>query len=169
MNRDIQGLVIESTPALILDRGLPYDRCLVGVVTDLAGWQDLAHHDVLGSQDMPRVLRTQIDVVLEAGACVLNADDAGVAGLARFCDGDCIWFGSGAIPEDAPGTRIVRWAGGVVGLIQDGQVQAEARPAHLTDDDALALCAAAAAAWASGLAPELIGAGLEQFNSMPRY
>jgi cyanophycin synthetase len=168
MNRDIQGLVVETTPALILDRGLPYDRCLVGVVTDLDGWEGLVAHDIHGEQDMPRVLRTQVDVVLEAGACVLPADDAAVAELARFCDGDCVWFGSGAIPEGAPGSRIVRWAGDAVSLVLDGSVVAEARPTSLSDEDALALCAAGAVAWATGLAPDLIAAGLEQFDSLPR-
>ncbi len=167
MNRDIRGLVVESTPAQILDQGLPYDRCLVGVVTDLGGWVGLAHHDVQGEQDMPRVLRTQIDVVLASGACVLNADDAAVAELARFCDGHCVWYGLGAIPEGAPGTRIVRWSDDMVSLVDAGEMRASARPVLSAGDDALALCAAAAAAWASGLAPELIAAGLEHFDSLP--
>jgi cyanophycin synthetase len=168
MNRDIHALVVESTPAQILDHGLPYDRCLVGVVTDLSGWEGLAHHDVLGEQDMPRVLRTQIDVVLGAGACVLSADDAALAALARFCDGDCVWYGTGAIPEGAPGTRLVRWRDGSVCLLDAGKTKASARLATAAGDDALALCAAAAAAWASGLTPELVAAGLEHFDSLPR-
>jgi cyanophycin synthetase len=168
MNRDIQALVVQSTPAQILDHGLPYDRCLVGVVTDLGGWEGLAHHDVHGEQDMPRVLRTQVDVVLDAGACVLNADDAAVAELARFCDGDCVWYGTGAIPQGAPGNRIVRWSDGTACLIEAGATKASARPVLVAGDDALALCAAAAAAWASGLAPELIAAGLEHFDSLPQ-
>jgi cyanophycin synthetase len=137
-------------------------------VTDIGGWEGLVAHDIHGEQDMPRVLRTQVDVVLEAGACVLPADDAAVAGLARFCDGDCVWFGRGAIPEGAPGTRIVRWTGDAVSLVLDGSVVAEARPTSLSDEDALALCAAAAVAWATSLAPDLIAAGLEQFDSLPR-
>jgi cyanophycin synthetase len=168
MNRDIHALVVESTPAQILDQGLPYDRCLVGVVTDLNGWEALAYHDVWGEQDMPRVLRTQIDVVLDAGACVLNADDAAVAELARFCDGDCVWYGLGPIPEGALGTRTVRWRDGTVCLVEAGETKASARPVLAAGDDALALCAAAAAAWASGLTPELIAAGLEHFDSLPR-
>ena len=168
MNRDIHALVVESTPAQILDHGLPYDRCLVGVVTDLMGWEGLAHHDVQGEQDMPRVLRTQIDVVLDAGACVLNADDVAVAELARFCDGDCVWYGTGAIPEGAPGTRTVRWIDGTVCLVDAGKTKASARLVLAAGDGALALCAAAAAAWASGLTPELIAAGLEHFDSLPR-
>ncbi len=167
MNRDIHALVVESTPAQILDHGLPYDRCLVGVVTDLNGWQGLAHHDVQGEDDMRRVLRTQIDVVLDVGACVLNADDAAVAELARFCDGDCVWYGTGAIPQGAPGTRAVRWSDGTVCLVDAGKTKASARPVLAAGDDALALCAAAAAAWASGLAPGLIAAGLEHFDSLP--
>jgi cyanophycin synthetase len=168
MNRDIHALVVESTPAQILDQGLPYDRCLVGVVTDLGGWEGLAQHDVWGEQDMPRVLRTQIDVVLDAGACVLNADDTAVAELARFCDGDCVWYGTGAIPQGAPGSRTVRWIDDMVSLVDAGDTKASARPVLAAGDDALALCAAAAAAWASGLAPELIAAGLEHFDSLPR-
>jgi cyanophycin synthetase len=167
MNRDIRALVVETTPAQILDHGLPYDRCLVGVVTDLGGWEDLSQHDVWGEQDMPRVLRTQIDVVLATGAAVLNADDAAVAELARFCDGDCIWYGLGDIPDGAPGTRTVRWIDNAVSLIEAGATLASARPVLATGEDALALCAAAASAWASGLAPELIAAGLEHFDSLP--
>ena len=168
MNRDIHALVVESTPAQILDQGLPYDRCLVGVVTDLMGWEGLAHHDVQGEQDMPRVLRTQIDVVLDAGACVLNADDVAVAELARFCDGDCVWYGTGAMPEGVPGNRMVRWRDGAVCLIEAGATQASARLVLTSGDGALALCAAAAAAWAGGLTPELVAAGLEHFDSLPR-
>lgn len=167
MNRDIRALVVESTPALILDHGLPYDRCLVGVVTDLGGWEALSQHDVWGEQDMPRVLRTQIDVVLGSGAAVLNADDAAVAELARFCDGDCVWYGLADIPDGALGTRAVRWVDHTVCLVEAGASLASARPVLAAGEDALALCAAAAAAWASGLAPELIAAGLEHFDSLP--
>lgn len=167
MNRDIRALVVETTPAHILDHGLPYDRCLVGVVTDLGGWEGLSQHDVWGEEDMPRVLRTQIDVVLATGAAVLNADDATVAELARFCDGDCVWYGLGGIPDGAPGTRTVRWIDNAVCLVEAGDTRVSARPVLAAGEDALALCAAAAAAWASGLAPELIAAGLEHFDSLP--
>lgn len=167
MNRDIRALVVEVTPARILDHGLPYDRCLVGVVTDLGGWEALSQHDVWGEQDMPRVLRTQIDVVLATGAAVLNADDAAVAELARFCDGDCVWYGLADIPAGAPGARAVRWIDNTVCLVEAGDTRASARPVLAAGEDALALCAAAAAAWASGLAPELIAAGLEHFDSLP--
>ena len=167
MNRDIRALVVEVTPARILDHGLPYDRCLVGVVTDLGGWEALSQHDVWGEQDMPRVLRTQIDVVLATGAAVLNADDAAVAELARFCDGDCVWYGLADIPAGAPGARAVRWIDNTVCLVETGDTRASARPVLAAGEDALALCAAAAAAWASGLAPELIAAGLEHFDSLP--
>jgi cyanophycin synthetase len=167
MNREIRALVVETNPAQILDHGLPYDRCLVGVVTDLGGWEALSEHDVWSPQDMTRVLRTQVDVVLAAGACVLNADDPAVAELARFCDGDCVWFGTGDIPPGAPGTRMVRWQGGALTLVEGGETRHSAKPVLTTDADALALCAAAAAAWASGLAPGLIAAGLERFDSLP--
>ena len=90
-----------------------------------------------------------------------------MAELARFCDGDCVWYGLGAIPEDAPGTRAVRWIDDTVCLLDAGATQASATPVLAAGDDALALCAAAAAAWASGLTPELIAAGLAHFDSLP--
>jgi cyanophycin synthetase len=166
MNREIRALVVETTPAQILDQGLPYDRCLVGVVTDLEGWEGLSEHDVWGPQDMTRVLRTQVDVVLASGACVLNADDPAVAELARFCDGDCVWFGANDMPPGAPGTRMVRWQNGALALVESGETRHLAKPVLTASVDALALCAAAAAAWASGLAPGLIAAGLERFDGL---
>jgi hypothetical protein len=39
---------------------------------------------------MRRVMRTQIDVVLDEGAGVLNADLPEVADLAELCDGEVI-------------------------------------------------------------------------------
>jgi len=166
LNRDVQSVVVETQPGLILDRGLPYDRCLVGVVTDLRGWETLARHDVAGPQDMTRVLRTQVDVVLGHGACVLRVDDPAVAALAPLCDGDCYWFGEGSVPDGLPGTRLVRWCDGAVCLMDKGQLVVRARPGQALDTDAAtALCGAAAAAWAAGLSPELIAAGLERFGA----
>jgi UDP-N-acetylmuramoylalanine-D-glutamate ligase len=61
----------------------------------------------------------------------------------------------------------VRWIDTAVCLVAAGDTRVSARPVLAAGEDALALCAAAAAAWASGLAPELIAAGLEHFDSLP--
>lgn len=169
MNREIHSLVVESTPRLVLDRGLPYDRCLVGVVTDLGGWEDLSDHDIQDASGMPRVLRTQVDVVLDHGACVLNADDPAVAALSAHCDGECYWYGASTVPEGMPGTRMVRRDGQAICLCDRGEIVARAQMPSLDgDEQATAICAAAAAAWAAGLSPALISAGLERFDSQAR-
>ena len=172
MNRDIHSLVVESSPGLILDHGLPYDRCLVGVVTDLDGWESLARHDVLDAGGMPRVLRTQVDVVLDAGACVLNLDAPGVVELGRHCDGACVGYGTAAAPAaDAGLSRTVRWVDGAVCLFEGQETVPQARAplaAGTSADRARVLCGAAAAAWATGLSPSLIAAGLQRFDSLPR-
>jgi cyanophycin synthetase len=169
MNREIQGLAVETAPSLILDHGLPYDRCLVGVVTDLGGWEGLAHHDIFDASGMPRVLRTQVDVVLSQGACVLNLDEPGVAELAEHCDGSCLGYGAGPVPEGVAMPRTVRWQDGAVCLIDNGEVIARAPLADLADaGTAHVLCGAAAAAWAAGLSPVLVAAGLQRFDTLPR-
>lgn len=169
INREIQGLAVETSPALILDHGLPYDRCLVGVVTDLGGWEGLAHHDIFDASGMPRVLRTQVDVVLTQGACVLNLDEPGVAELAGHCDGSSLGYGAGPVPAGVAMARTVRWQGDAVCLIDNGEVIARAPLTGITEaSTAHTLCGAAAAAWAAGLSPALVAAGLQRFDTLPR-
>ncbi len=50
---------------------------------------ELRHPDV---EQMPRVLRTQVDVVLPDGCAVLNADEARCAGAGRLCDGEVVLY-----------------------------------------------------------------------------
>ncbi|MEY4427775.1 MAG: cyanophycin synthetase, partial [Pseudomonadota bacterium] len=92
MNRDVNAVVIENGPASILDNGLAYDRCQVGVVTDAASMAGLERHDVLTPEQLFKVLRTQIDVVLDQGTGVLNADDALLADMAELCDGSVLLY-----------------------------------------------------------------------------
>ena len=95
MNREAQAAVFENDAGLVLDDGLPYDRCQVGVVTDLAGWEGLARHDVLPDnhdERMFKALRTQIDVVLADGVGVLNANEPRVAEMAELCDGEVLMY-----------------------------------------------------------------------------
>ena len=92
MNREAQAAVFENGPSLILDDGLPYDRCHVGLVTDLDGWADLARHDVHEPAQMFKVLRTQVDVVLSDGVAVLNAADSRIVEMAELCDGEVVLY-----------------------------------------------------------------------------
>jgi cyanophycin synthetase len=173
-NRLAQAAVIQTTARSILEEGLAYDRCLVGVVTDMDGWEPLADHDVREQAQMTRVLRTQIDVVLDEGAGVLNADIAQVADLARLCDGEVLLYSAQA---DNPAIAAHRGEGeGRAVFVRGEQVVlatgaservlgtlAALQPAGRQPDTPV-LLAAVAAAWSMDIAPDLIAAGIKTFE-----
>lgn len=172
MNRDVDALVLENGAAAILQDGLAYDRCAVGVVTDLDDLQGLDRFDVRDVDQLYRVLRTQVDVVLPDGVAVLNADDARVAQMASLCDGDVIFYGldgdSSLLEKHrALGLRTVSVADGTLVLAEGTRrahrVKLDAPVVQrLSEDLGLhTLLAVAAAAWALAVSPELIAAGME--------
>ena len=178
INRTVQAAVFETCPRQILTEGLPYDRCQIGVVMNMPGPQGLDDLYVTDADQMPGIVRTQVDVVLPTGAAVLNADDPEVLALAEFSDGevllysldaacaaltahrarkgravfargDSIVLGLGA--EDVP---LIKLPGPVLRAI-GGDGPHDARPHVL---------AAVAAAWALGVPIDLIRAGLLHFG-----
>ena len=166
LSRYVDAAVFENNAATILDQGLVYDRCRVGVVTDLEGAEALERHDIRARDDLPRVLRTQMDVVLGDGHGVLNADDARIAALAEHCDGEVVLYATGA-----PALAAHRDSGGRAVLLRDGRIwlcegQAETPlPLRSAAQPPAVLLPAVAAAWAFGLAPALIAAGLDTFEA----
>ncbi|MEO6320014.1 MAG: cyanophycin synthetase, partial [Polaromonas sp.] len=62
INRAVQAAVFENGADTILRSGLAYDRCQVGVVTDLGGASALAEFDILKDDQMFKVMRSQVDV-----------------------------------------------------------------------------------------------------------
>ncbi|WP_310463350.1 cyanophycin synthetase [Sphaerotilus sp.] len=174
MNREVQTVVIENGAATILDDGLPYDRCHVGVVTDLGGAETLERHDIRDTEQMPRVMRTQVDTVLPEGAAVLNADDERIADMARLSDGEVLFYS--LLAEDNETVAAHRAQGGRVVLLRASRVVLATGTAEVVCVDLqrrrilLApsiVLAALAAGWALGIAPELMAAGLETFASSP--
>ncbi|RZL99896.1 MAG: cyanophycin synthetase [Variovorax sp.] len=177
VNRAVQAVVIENGAQTILRDGLAYDRCQVGIVNDLDGFAGLEEFDITEGDQLVRVLRTQVDVVLPEGTAVLNAADPRVAALAPLCDGDAILYS-----EDERATALAahREAGGRSVLIrQDRVVLATGggesflpglgrltvwRATHI-GVTLESLLAAVAAGWALGIPLNLIGAGAEAFES----
>ena len=179
-NRLAQAAVIQTTARSILEEGLAYDRCLVGVVTDMDGYEHLADHDVLEAGQMRRVIRTQIDVVLDEGAGVLNADLPEVAELAELCDGEVILYSMNADNEAVAAHRAnteAQHEGGRAVFIKGSNVVlatgTQERVLGTLDAlslaggkraDTSALLAAIATAWALDITPDLIGAGIKTFE-----
>ena len=90
----VDAAVCENSYRAIVSEGLGYDRCKVGVVTNLDPLDTLPDYDISDAVQMEKVVRTQVDVVLPDGVAVLNAADAQVAALAPLCDGEVIYFGT---------------------------------------------------------------------------
>jgi len=171
MNRSVEVGVFEHDAQAILRDGLAYDRCQVGVVTDTDLQPELAEYYVTTPEQMYSVLRSQIDVVLPQGVAVLNAEDEQVVEMAELCDGGVVFYGT---HPDLPAIVSHREDGGRAVFVERGQIVLatgkDSQP--LLDLGSLpppaqsavsALLAAAGAAWALGLATELIAAGLDNF------
>ncbi len=182
INRTVQAAVLETSPRHILTEGLPYDRCQVGVVMAMpapAGLEDLY---VTEAEQMPNVVRTQIDVVLPQGASVLNADDPEVLELAAHSDGEVLLYSLDADSDAlaahrARKGRAVLMRGDSIALLTGVEQQllmTLAVPAfsllthELPGDVRPHVAAAVAAAWALGVPPDLIRAGLLHFDEAPQ-
>lgn len=176
VNKMVQAAVIENDARAILRDGLAYDRCQVGVVTDMEGAQDLVEFDIQEREQMVKVLRTQVDVVLPEGAAVLHAADPLVAGLAPLCDGSVVLYAQDPTLEVIAQHRAHDHGRAV--LLRHGHVvlatgSHEQQLGALADlcfgrnavvPDTEALLAAIGAAWALDISPDLIAAGIKTFE-----
>lgn len=182
LNSAVEAAVIENGAETILGEGLAYDRCLVGVVTNIVPQaEDLSDWDVQPTggayYTTPRAIyRTQVDVVLPAGYAVLNAEDELAADLAGLCDGKVIFFAP--VRRNATlaahlgnGERGVFVADGFItlsngkddiGLCRLSEIPligAEEKPGHVA-----AVLAAVAAGWALGLMDEVIATAVKTYG-----
>ncbi|MFT5645259.1 MAG: cyanophycin synthetase, partial [Janthinobacterium sp.] len=176
INRNVEAAVFENGSRMILDQGLVYDRCSVGVVTDAALQSDLSEFYIDTVDQMVQVLRTQVDVILPDGVAVLNGADPDVVAMARLCDGEVIFYGleaqlSALVAHREQGKRVVFLRDNSIVLASAQQETAllclSALP-PVKAAQAESLLAAVAAGWALGLTPELIVAGLRTFESKPQ-
>ena len=148
----------------------------MGVVTDMDGVETLAEFDVHEQDQMTRVLRTQIDVVLTGGASVLNASIAQVADLAPLSDGAVVLYAQDASLPVVTAHRASD--NGRAVIVKNGNVVLATGTAervlgalsdltfgrHAVVPDTDALLAAVGAAWALDIAPDLIAAGIKTFE-----
>lgn len=176
MNRAVEAAVFENGSDSVLSEGLAYDRCQVGIVTNLDPARHTGRYYIETPEQVCNVLRTQVDLVLPTGAAVLNASEPMLVDMAELCDGEVIYF---AIDADLPTIVEHRAQGGRAVFVRDGQVQLataqeEVSLARLTNipltDGGRNIAqienvlAAVGAAWALGLAPELMRTGIETFT-----
>ena len=182
LNRAIKAAVIENGAAVILGEGLPYDRCSVGIVTNIVpDEEDLSRWNVqpTGGEYYTThrsTYRTQVDVVLPGGHAVLNAEDELVADFADLCDGEVIFF---AVNPANP-TLLAHLAAGKRGVtVADKRIVLrsgadEIRLSRLVDAPYIGkakqpknianVLAGIAGGWALGLSKEVMSTGIKTFG-----
>lgn len=186
INPAVEVAVFEHSVRSMLDQGLAYDRAQIGVVTAIEPHALIPERHIDSPDLLWRVLRSQVDVVLDCGAAVLNADDPQVAALAELCDGPIVYYtrhpdGEVLIGHRAGDGRWVQAQGAEILLMQGDETLARMRWRGVLFGSAVpidigasvfgsadALLAAVAAAWAAGLGPSLIEAGLETLSADAR-
>ncbi|QOJ24745.1 MAG: cyanophycin synthetase [Gammaproteobacteria bacterium] len=109
MNPTVEAAVFENGFETLLNEGLAYDSCQVGVITNADPAYHFGRHGIETRKQVYTVLRTQADVVtptaaavddvekgvkLPIGAAVLNAKDEMLVEISELCHGEVIFFSS---------------------------------------------------------------------------
>lgn len=176
INRNVEAAVFENGPMSLLTEGLAYDRCWVGIVTDGKPVDGLDEQLMTEPEHRYKILRTQVDVVVETGAAVLNATDDTVLEMAKLSDGDVLLYAQDGVH---PALAAHREAGKRVLYLEDGHL-VRAQGSSVTDRLHLkrdlsptaaalppdVLLAAVGAAWALGLDPQIIRTGLDTYGTV---
>jgi cyanophycin synthetase len=186
INRSIEAAVCENGGDSILEEGLAYDWCQVGVVTNVEPPRHYGRYDICTQEQVFNIFRTQVDVVLPTGAAVLNAREPMLVEMAALCNGEVIYFSTDPdlMVIDTHRSQGTRGIGSVQGrravLIRDQVillatgfdevmlvrldevVRSDGRGMLTEVENVLA---AVAASWALGIAPDIIRRGL--IESLP--
>ena len=175
MNRAIEAAVFENGSDTILSEGLAYDRCQVGVVTNVDVARHTGHYYIETPEHVFNVLRTQIDLVLPKGAAVLNAKEPMLVEMAPLCDGEVIYF---ALDPQLPAIAEHLGRGKRAVVVRYGQImlasdQGEVALARLSDVPLTEggkntmqvenILAAVSAAWALDVSLDVMRTGIETF------
>ena len=175
MNRAIEAAVFENGSDTILSEGLAYDRCQVGVVTNIDIGRHTGRYYIETPEHVFNVLRTQIDLVLPKGAAVLNAKEPMLVEMAPLCDGEVIYF---ALDPQLPAIAEHLGRGKRAVIVRYGQImlasdQGEVALARLSDVPLTEggkntmqvenILAAVAAAWALDVSLDVMRTGIETF------
>jgi len=174
LHPDVDAAVFETARGGMLREGLAFDRCQVGVVTNIGAGDHLGLNYITTLEDLAILKRIIVQNVAPNGTAVLNAADPIVAAMAENTRGDVTYFAhdcslplmqkhraqgrrlvyvdkgdlvaaQGKMEERIPLSEVPITRGGVVGF----QVEN--------------VMASVAAAWAVNIAWDAIRAGLRTF------
>ena len=179
LNRAVEAAVFENGSDTILESGVAYDRCQVGVITNIDPARHIGRRYTNTPEQVFNIMRTQVDLVLKEGAAVLNAREPMLIDMIPLCDGEIILF---ADDPDLAAISAHQKHGGRAVFVRHGHImladhQGETKLVSLED---VPLCqesgengqpaaqtenvlAAVAAAWALGLSHDVMRIGIETF------
>jgi cyanophycin synthetase len=175
MNRAIQAAVLENGSDSVVTEGLAYDRCQIGIITNVDTTRHTGRHHIETPEQVFNILRTQVDLVLKDGAAILNANAPELVEMADLCDGEVIYFAYDpslrVITEHLEqGKRavIVRY-GQIMLASSEGETSlAKLKDVPLTDSgkdvaQTENVLAAVAATWALGVSQDVMRTGIETY------
>ena len=176
LNPLVNAAVFESARGGILREGLGVDKCDVAIVTNIGEADHLGKAYIDSPDDMFKVKRTPVDVVLPTGMAVLNAIDPLVVDMAELSAGGVTFF---ARDPDHPVIQRHREAGRRTVVVRERKIVLceGTQESPLISLDELPsthagrvgfqienVLAAAAAGWALGIEFPKIAAGLQAFQ-----
>ena len=107
LNPTVEAAVFENGFDVLLNEGLAYDSCQVGVITNIDPEHHFGRHGIETHKQIYTVLRSQVDMVtptaaaiddvekdikLPVGAAILNANDEMLVEMSELCHGEVIYF-----------------------------------------------------------------------------
>lgn len=176
LNPLVTAAVFEAARGGILREGLGVDKCDVAIVTNIGEGDHLGKSFIDSPEDMFKVKRTPVDVVLPTGMAVLNATDPLVAKMAELSAGGVTFF---ARDPDHPVIQQHRASGQRTVVVRDRKVMLceGVHETMLVSVEDLPcthagrvgfqienILAAAAAGWGLKIDPAHIAAGLQAFQ-----
>jgi cyanophycin synthetase len=176
MHPDAEAAVFETARGGMLREGLGFDRCSVGVVTNVGLGDHIGMNFVESAEDVAAIKRVVIQNVAPDGVAVLNAADPLCVAMAEHCPGAVTFFARS--PEEpvlaahrAQGRRVVFVEGGdVVAAQRSREWRFPLTSIPLTRAGDLPfqvenVMAALAAVWALGMDWDAVRTGLASFVS----
>lgn len=174
LHPDVDAAVLETARGGMLREGLAFDRCDVGVVTNVGSGDHLGLNYITTVEDLAVLKRVIVQNIASNGVAVLNAADPSVAAMAANCQGSVTFFAADPhhpvmATHRAQGRRVVY-------VDQDELVAAQGPQKHrialadipITHAGRIGfqvenVMASVAAAWGLGLDWEVIRQGLRSF------
>ena len=172
----VEVAVLETARGGMLRAGLAFDKCSVGVVTNVSS-DHLGLGGVNTIEELARVKQVVVEAVRQDGAAVLNAADPLVAEMAAATNAEVVYFGvhaqqhviaahlaeGGRAVVVDQGTIVLASGAGRVPLVELERIGFTA--GGKIPFQVLNALSAAAAAWAAGLNPALIARALTTFTT----